>query len=277
MAKKNIKASSMSRVTPGSTAVLDLAIGPTYESIVFTCTGTSLAASHIGKIRVLANGQEIQTYNNLQELIDLNTNYGRSADTVNQFMIHAVLTEFRDLAYQRTSGWGTKGLATLTIEFDLAAGAPANITMQANVNIDTVPQPLGTYIRVRSFPGSSPVAGVVEMDKLPRNGEVYKAIHIFKADVSNVVLTVDQNVVIDASKAILERTQKQARPVARAPLTAKATHIDFLLDGDPGDMLATQVLRNGQAELINDLRLAMTLDTSGAYSILTETVDVWNR
>lgn len=277
MAKKSIKAPSISRVTPGSTAVLDLPIGPTYESIKFTNTGTALAISHFGKIRVLAEGQELQSYNNLQELIDINAYYGRSADTANEFMIHAVAKEFGDLAYQRTPAWGTQGLATLTIEIDLPVGAPANITMAAQVFIDTVPQPLGTYIRVRNFPYSSPVSGVVEIDKLPRNGEVYKAIHMFKSDITNVLLTVNQNQVIDSSKALLERDQKNVRPVARVPQTAKATHLDFLLDGDPGDMLATSVVRNGKQELINDFRLAMTLGSAGSVSIITECISVWGR
>ncbi|MBL8506372.1 MAG: hypothetical protein JNJ51_08445, partial [Methylobacillus glycogenes] len=129
MAKKHIKLPSVSRVVAGSTAVLEIPIKPTYHNLMFVCTGTALAVAHIGKIRVLANGKEVQTFKNLDRLIDLNKYYGRSADTVNQFMIHFTDNAYNDLAYKRAPAFGTDDLQTFTVEIELAAGAPADITM----------------------------------------------------------------------------------------------------------------------------------------------------
>lgn len=267
MAKKHIKLPSVSRVVKGSTAVLEIPIKPTYHNIMFTLTGTALDAAHIGKIRVLANGKEVQTFANLQRLMDLNKYWNRSADTVNQFMIHFTDNGYDQLAYKRAPAFGTNDLQTFTIEMDIAAGAPDDITMKAQAFIDTVPQALGVYTQIRDYGISSAVAGVVENDKLPKSGDVYKAIHIFKSDISNVELLVDGVQVIDATKAILERAQKNVYPVARVPQSAKATHIDFLLEGDAGDLMNTRG--------VSDLRMKMTFDTVGLASIVTETLAVW--
>lgn len=267
MAKKNIKLPSISRVVPGSTAVLEIPIKPTYHKIMFTLAGTALAVAHIGKIRVLANGKEVQTFANAQRLFDLNAYYGRSADTVNQFMIHFTDNAYDQLAYKRAPAFGTADLQTFTIEIELAAGAPADITMKAQAFIDTVPQKLGVYTQIREYGISSSVTGVVENDKLPKSGDVYKGIHLFKSDISNVELLVDGVQVIDATKPILERAQKNVYPVPRVPQTGKATHIDFLLEADSGDLLNTSG--------VSDLRLKMTFDTVGLASIVTETLAVW--
>lgn len=268
MAKKHIKLPSMSRVVAGSTAVLEIPVQPTYHNITFTVTGTALALGHIGKIRVLANGKEVQTFKNLERLIDRNKYYGLSADTVGQFMLHFVDQAYNDLAYKRSPAFGTADLQTFTIEMDLAANAPADINIKAQAFIDTVPQRLGVYSKIGEYYIASSVAGVVENDKLPKAGDVYKAIHLYKADIGNVELYVDQVQVMDVTKALLERAQKNVWPVPRVPQSAKATHVDFVLEGDPGDLLNTKG--------VTDLRLKMDFATAGACDIVTETFAVWN-
>lgn len=266
MAKKLIKLPSISRVTANSTAVLEIPVMPTYHSIIFDLTGTGLTIAQVGQIRVIANGQEVQRFANLQRLIDYNAYYNRSADTVNQFMLHFFDPSYNDLAYKRAPAFGTQNIQTFTVEFDLL-GVPADVTMKAQAWIDTVPQPLGVYTRIREFYIASSVTGIVENSNLPKNGDVYKAVHLFKSDISAVELIVDQVQVMDATKAQLERKQKDVRPVARVPQTAKATHVDFLLEGDPGDLLNTQG--------VSDLRLKMNFTTVGSCDIVAETLAVW--
>ena len=70
---------------------------------------------------------------------------------------------------------------------------------------------------------------------------------------------------VDASKTVLERFQKEASPVARVPVTGSATHIDFVLEGDYQQAIQTNILK--------DWRVKMTLDTAGAVDIVTETLD----
>jgi hypothetical protein len=54
--KKISKLPSISRVTPGSVATLEIPLGPTYEKIIFDGSGTGLAISHIKRICVLIDG-----------------------------------------------------------------------------------------------------------------------------------------------------------------------------------------------------------------------------
>ena len=159
-------------------------------------------------------------------------------------------------------------MQTFHIEIQLASGAPADLAMKAYALVDPIRQELGAFFRIREFPFSSPTAGVFEADKLPR-GAWYSVIHLFKADISNVELVANDVKLIDATKSILERIQKGASPVKRVPVTAKATHIDMITDGVLLDSLPTANL--------SDLRVKMTLDTSGSVDIVTETVDTLSQ
>jgi hypothetical protein len=264
MARRTLKLPSISRVSPGATATLEMPIGPTYHNILFSLAGTALLPAHIEEITVFIDGKEIQRYKSLQRLIDINSYYDRGVDTVNEFMLHFFRADMNDLVYRRASGIGTADVQTFHVELKIAATAPADITMQAHQNSNPEPQPLGVFFKLREYPYSSAVAGIVEIDKLPR-GAYYTAVHLFKADVNAVEVVVDNQKQIDATKAVLEREQREATPVKRVPLSASATHIDWLLEGD-----AQQALQTG---LVRDFRIKMDLATAGAVDIVTETLD----
>lgn len=263
--RKIVKLPSMSRVSPGATATLELPIGPTYYRIIFTAAGTALDAAHIGRVSVMLNGQQRMTFKNYARLAALNAYYGRSADAVTQFALHFFRGELEDLLWKRAPGIGTQDVQTFHVEIELAAGAPSDITMSAHAVVDPIPQPLGAFVNVREFPFSSAVSGEVEIDKLPR-GPFYSALHLFKADVTEVEVEADTVKVLDATKAVLERLQKEASPKARTPQTASATHVDFLLEGDLQQALPTGTL--------SDFRVRATLGSSGAMDVIAETLDV---
>lgn len=267
MAKKTLKLPSISRVTPSAIAILEVPINPTYHHIKFTASGTGLDVTDIEKIAVIVDGKTVQEYKDLQRLIDLNNYHGRQTDTVNDFVLHFKDDDYNDLAAKRTAAFGTLGLQTFNIEIKLAAAFPADGAISAHAYVDTIPQPLGVFTRIRETSLSSAVSGVVEYDKLHRNGAVYKQIHFFKADISNIELEADSNKVIEATKGVLERQQKSVRPTARIPQTGKATHLDFALEGDGGDLFNTAGM--------NDLRAKLTFDTAGVVEIVTEQLDVY--
>ena len=269
MARKIIRLPSMSRVTPGAKATLELPIGPTYRRLMFSVTAAAgLDATDIGRIDVLINGKVVQTYKNLDRLNKLNAYYNRGADTMAataaEFALHFERAELMDTVYRRAPGMGTADVQTFHIEIDIAGAAPADIAITAHAEIDPERQPLGVFYKVREFPFSSSVAGQVEIDKLPRGGW-YSVIHLFKADITAVEVEGNQTKVIDATKAILERTQKEASPIKRVPQTATATHVDFITDGDLSQSLRT--------DLLNDFRIKATLGTAGAVDIVAETFD----
>lgn len=269
MARKMLKLPSMSRVVAGSKAVLELPIGPTYRRLIFVATAAAgLDITDFGRMDVLIDGKVVQTFKDATRLKAMNDYYARGADSYAaarcEFAIHFERAELHDLAYRRAPGIGTIDVQTFNVEIQLAAGAPADIAMVAYAEIDPTPQPLGVFFKVREYAYNSSVAGQVEIDKLPK-GAWYSAIHLFKADISNVELEANQAKAIDATKAILERIQKEASPKARVPQTASATHIDFITDGDLAQSLRT--------DLLNDFRIKPTLDTAGAVDIVAETLD----
>lgn len=99
--KKIVKLPSLSRVSAGSKATLELPLGNTYERIIFTATAAAgLDAGDVKRIDVLVNGEVIQTYKNLQRLIDINGYYNRDADTVSatkmEFALHFSRAELID-------------------------------------------------------------------------------------------------------------------------------------------------------------------------------------
>lgn len=268
MAKKILRLPSVSRVAANSRAILELPIGPTYKRIVLIGTASSgLAEAQIGRIDVNINAKTIQTFKNAQRLREMNAFYNRSPDTLSgtamEYTLHFERAELHNLIDRRAPGLGTADVATFTVEIDLAA-VPASFTLTAFAEIDPMPQPLGMFTRIREFPFNAPAAGVVEMDKFPRSG-LYQAIHMNKSDVSYVELEGNQVKLVDASKAVLHRVAKEGAPVKRAPIDASYTHLDFATDGD----LSQSVI----ASQLGDFRLKMTCTTSGAFDLITETLD----
>lgn len=269
MAYKHLKMPSMSRVAPGSKAILELPVGPTYRAVDFIITAASgLDAGDIGRIDMLIDDQVVSTWKNAQRLIDINSFWGRPADSVAatkmELSIHLERAEFDGLSYQRAPGIGTADVRTLRFEVEIASGAPADIAMVAFAEVDTMQAPLGVFVRTRELPFSSSVSGEVEIDKLAR-GPWYLAMHLFKSDITAVEVSANNVKVVDATKTALERAQKRARPVRRVPVTASCTHVDFILDGDMAN-----ALRTGGLE---DFRLKVNLGTSGSLDVVTETLD----
>lgn len=272
MARKIIKLPSLSRVTPGSKATLEFPLGPTYQTIVFDVSAAAaLDATDIGKIALLIDGKEIQVFKDLQRLIDINAFYNRSPDTVAataiQFALHLNRAELAENMFRRAPGIGTADVQTMHMEIDIAAAAPADIAIKAYALADPTRQPLGAFFRIREYPAASAVAGVFEADKLPR-GAFYAALHLFKADITNVEVEADTVLVVNGTKGVLERIAKEASPLKRVPQTAKATHVDFITDGD--------LLNAFQTAGLQDFRVRMTMTAAGAVDIVAETLDTLN-
>lgn len=261
--KKYLPVPSVTRVAPSSVAIVELPIGPTYENINFTMTGTGLVATMVDSIRVLANGEELQMFKNLQQLIDLNAFHGRAVDTAADWCLWFFNDDFQAIEEKQLERLGTLGLRTFTIELSLNATWPANGTITAMSYVDTEQQPVGIYNRIRQASYNSGSAGLQDFDKMIKgNGIVYKQIHLFKADVNSVIVEADSVKFIDAKKQALERELKNVRPFARVPQTGKATHIDFCLEGNRASLLRTDGMQ--------DLRIRMDLGTAGNVDIVTE-------
>lgn len=267
--KKIVKLPSLSRVVAGSKATLELPLGNTYERIIFTASSAAgFDAGDIKRIDVLINGNVVQTYKNLQRLIDLNGYYNRDADTMaatgSQFALHFTRAELLDGVWRKAPGFGTADVQTMHIEIEIDSLAPADLAITAHAQVNPARENLGAFFKIREFPVSNATAGVLEADKLPR-GAWYAAIHCFKSDITAIEVVANDVKIVEATKAILERLQKGSSPMKRVPVTASCTHIDLITDGNLLDSLPTAGL--------SDFRVKMTLATAGAVDIVTETVD----
>jgi hypothetical protein len=250
---------SLSNVAAGLTAVLNCPRGLTYDKIVLQYSGTSVTRAMLEKIRVKINGKPIQEYSDGDELQSINDYYGR-ADNTGAVTLYFNRPEMDNVQGQRVTGLGTSDIQTLSVEFDVASGAPADFAVVAYA-LQSEAQPLGLITKVKKYPASYATSGLMEIDNIVKGGRIM-AIHLFKSDVSKVELEVDKQTVYEATKSVGEILQKEA---GRAPVTASATHIDFIQEGDIAQALITAG--------VSDMRLKPTIDTSGALNVVVEYLD----
>jgi len=252
-----------SRIDPGKKAIFEIPLGYTYERFTARVTGTAVAVGHINRVNVVMDGKRVITFATLQRLFDFNKYYNRGVDTIGEFCLHFFRSEFYDLTYRRAPGIGTQGLATLTLEFEIDATAPADIGIKLDARV-TDDQPLGVFIKVLEYPTNAGVAGQLDITKLPK-GAFYQTFWFCKPDVSHVNIKVDDKDVINADKDVLTRDQKEASPIKRAPVVASYTVVDMVTDGDLAQALNTDIVEKWQVR--------PTLDTAGAMDVVIESLD----
>jgi hypothetical protein len=271
MAKKIIPSNSLDQVGAGNVAKLKLDIGPTYEKVNFEVSSVvgGLDVTDIESIKVVMNGDTRIEFLTLQDLIDINAFYKRSADTVSanriNFMLNFFSSQFEALGDALATGIGTADLSSLVIEIKIAAGAPADIKIEADLFIETDRQPVGVFLAYRNFGVSSVVAGDVQIRDLPISGAVYTALHLRKSDITKVKLLVDQVEVINAKKTSLERFQLDNWKQPRVPISARFTHVDFVHHGNTNNVLNTAKIQN--------MNLTATFGAAGALNVLAETLE----
>lgn len=257
MARKIIQLPSFTTVAAGADTSLTLPVGGnTYEKILLEYSGVTLA--QMQNIEVRLNGDPIQHWKDGQQLEDVNDFYGRPK-TAGFLTLWAIRPELTNISQRRLTAWGTQNVQTLSIHIDIdaAAAAPA---LKAH-GIISAPRPMQLVTKVKQYPHNSAVSGKVDIDNIPRGPRIM-AMHFFKADITALELSLDENKFYDATKTLSEAIQKEN---GRTPITAKATHLDFMGDNDQGNALITAHAR--------DLRFRPTLGSSGSTDIVVEYLD----
>lgn len=259
---------NIQNVAAGKTAQIICPVRYTYDKIQLAYTGTAIARSHFTNITVEANGEPIQTFKDGDRLDQYNDYYGRG-DTAGYLTLYFNRPEMKTFEDERICGLGTADLTNLVVKIDIAAGAPADIKLTATAQLSD-PQPLGLFTRIKTVNFNSAVSGQQDVDKIPVGPRIL-ALHAFKADISKIIVFLDEAKIYEASKTVGEVFQKEARPVARVPQTAVATHVDWGLEGDLAQAMVTQA---GEPNRPNkDLLIQPTLDTSGSVDFLVEYLD----
>jgi hypothetical protein len=253
------KLPSLSNVSAGSTAVLECPRGKTYDFITFEYSGTGVTREMLKNIQVMINGKPVQTFKDAQRLQDYN-NYYKRADDAGFVTIWFIRPEMHNLVRRRMTAIGTLDVQTFSVNIDIDSSAPADLKIEANAMLSD-PMPLGVITKIKSFPTSSDVTGEIEISDIPRRGRI-QAMHLFKADISKVIVELDEVKKFEASKTLAEVIQGAHD---RAPVTAKCTHVDFQLEGDNDQALIMQG--------IQDFRVKPTFDTTGSVDVVVEYMD----
>ena len=253
------KMPSLSNVAAGSEAVLNLPLGNTYDKLMLEYSGVTL--EQMKNIRLEINGKVVQQFKDGQRVIDINTYYGRPADDAGLLTFWFVRPEMLELKDQRLTALGTLDIKTLALRFDIDAAATApKVTAWA---VLSERKPLGMITKIKTFTSSVSTSGEQEIDNIPRgnfeNGIRIAAIHAFKSDILKGILELDSRVAFELPKTIAENVQ---RKYGRSPLTAKASHFDFVLEGEIVQSITTKE--------VQDFRLKLDHNAAGSTDVVVE-------
>lgn len=256
--KRTIKLPSVQNVAAGATCNLDCSVGLTYDFIDMVLTNITLA--QLTNIKVNINGKTIQEFASGTELDNINKFHGRTAFQNSVLRLWFMRPELKDARERYMTSLGTADVQTFSISADIdgACVSPA-LVMYAQQGAAT---PFGAVTKVKAFPRTFATSGKQDIDTLPRSGARIACIHLFKSDISYVEMEVDGRKAVDVSKAVMQEIQTD---FGKVPVTASATHIDFLVNGLLKDALRT--------DGVQDMRVQPTLDTSGAVRTVVEYID----
>ncbi|NIC03977.1 major capsid protein P2 [Billgrantia bachuensis] len=256
---------SLSNVTPGGTATLNMPIGRTYERLILSYT--NLTRAQMKDIRISVDGKPVMEFADAEQVAALNKYYGRH-DAAGQLTLWFVRPELNQLEQQRVTGLGTGArdgsgkVSTLQLEVEID-GAAVGPTIQAHA-IQSDPAPLGMINKIKRFTYSSATAGQFEIDNIPK-GPRLCAIHFIKDadDVSRVEVEQNSRKVVEGGKTLLQYLQRESGRVPQAKYLA----VDFTQEGDIYQSIVTD------PKLIQDQRFRLTLDTAGQVTVLVEYLD----
>lgn len=259
--------SNVGNVAAGARFSIEFPVGKrVYRNAVLELTNIGL--TDMTDISLELHGKPVMQFDDLAQLKLLNDYYGRDDKTASgihtlYFSRPEFLERWRDL-----TAIGTGDISTMILRGKLDA-AVVNPDIKCHADYYVPDEDgrkrgehlLGAITKVRSFPRTFATAGKQEIDSLPTGGRIM-AMHLLKSDINDVEVEADGNKFYDASKTIGEAIQSRE---ARVPQTASATHVDFVLEGDPSEALVTRGL--------NNLIVRMDLGTNGSATPLVEYLD----
>lgn len=261
---KILPINTTSAVVAGRTFTVEVPVNQTHEQIKFLLT--NLTKAQVTDIKLKIGTKTIQEFDSLEELDDFNTYYKRHYEA-NESIFYFRRKELSSPEQRGITGLGLLGVdsCTITCEIDAAAVAP-EIKVET---LATVAQPLGLITKISRQNVTFTASGQNDIGKMPKVGKII-AYHLKKADVDSVVLKRDNVEFLDATKASLESYQKAADE-ARVPVSARYTHLDFMLDGQLGNTL--EVLEYADGTPVGSVHARLDLGTAGDVTVITESLD----
>lgn len=251
---------SLSNVTAGATATLQLPLGVSYELVKFKLTNITPAQMH--NLRLKINGIEVQNYKSGAELQELNGFKGYAADSAGFLSWFFVQPELNMIPDQQITKLGTKDVKTLVIEFDVDSGVTSPVVKASALISNNAP--LAIIKKVRRFTSSSAVAGLQEIDNIPTNGARISAVHFKKADVNKIEVKANNQTVYEAEQVEAREYQKA---YDRTPNNSYF-HVDWTLLGDSSEALGTAGFQ--------DFRFKLDHAAAGGFDFIVEYLDTLN-
>lgn len=254
------KLQSLSNVTAGATATLNLPLGVSYEVVKFKLSGVTPA--QMENLKLIINGRTVQTYKTAAELQEINGYKGYPADASGYLTWYFVKPELNMIGDQRFTKLGTADIQTLSIEFDINAAATTPVVTATALISNNAP--LGIISKVIRFTKATAVAGLDEIDNIPTNGARISAIHFKKDDLKSIEVEMNGMKVYEAEQVMAQEFQKAYGKVPNA----NYFHVDWVLEGDSSEALVTAGAQ--------DFRFKVDHTAAGAMDMIVEYLDVLN-
>ena len=260
MPKTTRKLPGFEGVAAGQTATLRLPIGRTYEQLLITYAGATLA--QLDELRIIANGDVLHRITELTKLDSLNQFNGRAAANgviVFDFTRFNMRTRASEEVYALGTGVldDPRTVTTLSLEIDVNAAAVG--TALSAKAITSEKRLSSNVVKTRQFTYTASAAGEFEISDLPK-GEAINKIYV-GGHAANVYTTieVERDNFIEFSRSVAENSKIQIDGV-RTP------QADFVVY-DPTELGNSESL--GTAG-VADLRLRLGVTNAGQIPVTVE-------
>ena len=263
--KTTRKMPSFEGIAAGSTATLRLPIGRTYEQLLITYGGATLA--QLNELRIIANGEVIHRVTEFTRLDSMNKFEGRAAAggvIVFDFNRYKIRTR----AGEEFTGLGTgvqddpNKITTLTCEIDID-GAASSPTLSSKA-LQSAPRMVGMIKKTRQFTYSAGASGEFEISDLPK-GDTINKIFIANQGVLGITkVVIERDNFIEFERSVAENASIQTDGV-RVPQSDYVVY-DPTEAGNGSESLATKG--------VQDFRIRLTLTAGGQVPLIVETIGV---
>lgn len=261
------KMPSFEGVAAGQTATLRLPIGRTFNKLLISYAGATLA--QLNAIRLVANGEVIQKWTEAAKLDVINQYEGRAAAggvLTLDLERYGCLTR----AGREVTALGTgitdrlkdpNPISTLSLEIDIDAAA-VGTTLSCKAH-QSAARPVGLVKKVREYTYVAGAAGEYEISDIPKRG-IYNKIS-FGGHTANVYksLVVERDNFIVFERTAAENESAQTDGV-RVPQTDYVVY-DPTEEGYGSEGLVSQG--------VADLRFKLDLTNAGSITVLVESLE----
>ncbi len=249
-------------VAPGATASVNLPIGLTYDRLIIranSAVDTPMAvanwAANLGEIRLLVNGDSRLTVD-AADMLKLNAFYGQ-VDVAGALNIFLARPWMRTIGGEDTTAYGTVGLDTFALEFDIKDAATIrDVEVYA---IQSSAKAFGAHRRIQKFTRNQGVTGEAQIADIPRGAYAMFSLHVGTDQIGDAEVVADQKKVIETDKVIRSAMAATAGRTEQAGMT----HIDLVSENRVGEAMPMNV---------SDFRLVLDFEATGNFPIYAESL-----